>query len=151
MALRAAFLTNAGHNQPVSCDAEAVFAPHGVAQALQLVALELDERITHRAVEMVVLRVAVVVLVDGTAAEGHPPKETRFDQFVERAIHGRPAHFVAKLGPREVGDQLVGVEMVVSFKNVVDQRTTLLGDPLAAALEVLREPLLRGTGDLNGA
>jgi hypothetical protein len=100
---------------------------------------------------MVVLRVAVVVLVDGAAAEGHPAEEACFDQFVERAVDGGPADFVAQFGAGKVGDQFVGVEMVVPFEDMVDQRAPLLGNPLAAALKVLRESLLRGAGDLNGA
>lgn len=79
MPLRAAFLADAGDDQAVPRHAEAVFAADGVADPLQFVALKLDERVAHRAVQMVVLRVAVVVLVDGAAAEGHPAEEACFD------------------------------------------------------------------------
>lgn len=120
MAFRAAFLADAGDDQAMPRHAEAVFAADGVADALQFVALKLDERVAHRAVEMVVLRVAVVVLVDGPAAKGHPAEEACFDKFVERAINGGAADFVSQFSPREVSDQFVGVEMVVPFEDMVD-------------------------------
>ena len=41
--------------------------------------------------------------------------------------------------------------MVVPLEDVVDQRPALLRDPLAAALQILLEPLLGREGDLDFA
>ena len=117
----------------------------------QLVAVELDQLVAHLAVQVVVLRVAVVVLVDGPAAERHLPQQAGFDQLVERAVDGRPADLLALVSAGEAVDQLVGVEVVVPLEDEVDQRPPLLRDPLAAALQVLLEPLLRRERDLDFA
>src|SRR5690349_3010437 len=107
-------------------DAEVVFAGDGVAQGLEFVAREFDELVADLAVEVVVLRIAVVVLVDGPAAERHLAEEPGFDQFVERAVDRGPADFFFVYTAAEAIDQLVGVEMVVTLEDVVDEGATLL-------------------------
>ena len=131
--------------------AEVVLAGDRVAEVGQLVAVELDQLLAHLAVEVIVLRVAVVVLVDGPAAERHLSQQARFDQLVERAVDGRPTDRAGFRLAGEAGHQLVGVEVVVPLEDMVDQDPPLLRDPLAAALQVLFEPLLRREGDLHFA
>ena len=63
----------------MTSDAEVVFAADGVAEGLELFAAEFDELVADLAVEVVVLRVAVVVLVDGAAAERHFAEKAGFD------------------------------------------------------------------------
>src|SRR3954452_19891 len=69
--LAAAVVAYAGDDQAVAGDAEIVFLGDGIAERLQFFAAELDELIADLTVEVVVLRVTVVVFVDGPAAEGH--------------------------------------------------------------------------------
>ena len=151
MAFAAAVVADAGDDEAVAGDAEVVFAGDGVAERLQFFAAELDELVADLAVKVVVLRVAVVVFVDGPATERHFAEEARFDQFVERAVNGWAADFVAVVATGEAVDQLVRVEVVVTFEDVVDECPALLRDPLAAALQVFLESLLGGGGDVDFA
>ncbi len=151
MPFAAAVVADAGDDEAVAGDAEVVFAADGVAEGLQFFAAELDELVADLAVEVVVLRVAVVVFVDGSAAEGHLAKEAGFDQLVECAVDGGAADFVAVFATAQAVDEFVGVEVVVAREDVVDQGPALLCDPLAAALQILLESLLGGGGDVDFA
>src|ERR1700752_2243365 len=68
VSLTTTFVTYARDDQPVASDAEIVLAGHRVADYLQLFARKFDKLVAHLAVQMVVLRVAVVMLVNGQAA-----------------------------------------------------------------------------------
>ena len=75
----------------MSLGAELVEGRHGVEDLPEIGARELDQRLAPGAVEVIVLRVAVVVLVDGPAAEHHLPQQPRFDQLRERPVDRWPA------------------------------------------------------------
>ena len=109
----------------MSRHAEAMLAANRVSQPLQLVALELDERVANRAVQMVVLRIPIVVLVDRPPAQIHPSQQARLDQFVQRAINRRPTDLLSQVEPRQIGDQLIGVKVVVPLENKIDERPPL--------------------------
>lgn len=82
---------DAGDHQPVAGYLEFVLPGDGFAQLIQAFAVELEEPAATLAVEMVVPRVAVGMLVDGAAAEIHRAEHPGFDQFAQRAVDGRPA------------------------------------------------------------
>jgi len=65
---------DSGDDEAVTGDAEAVFAGDCIADSAEVGALEFDELIADRAVQVVVLRIAVVVLVDGPSAKVHAAK-----------------------------------------------------------------------------
>ncbi len=135
------FFADARDDQAVARHAEAVLAGHFVAQLDQLFVLEFEEPVALRAVEVVVLGIAVVVLIDGPAVEDELAQQARIDEFAERAIDGRPADVPFGPARRELLHELVGVEMLVSRKDVIDQGKPLLGHPHAAALEIFHEPV----------
>lgn len=149
MSRAAAFAADAEDGETVRDHAEVVLAGDRVAEVGQFFAVEFDQLLAHLAVEMIVLRVAVVVLVYRAAIERHFAQQARFDQFIERAIDSGPTNRTDFWFAVQAGDQLVGVEVVVPFEDVVHQHAALLRDPFAAALEVLFEPLLWRERDLN--
>src|ERR1051325_3435887 len=95
------------------------------------------------AVEMIVLRVAVIVLEDGAFAEIDAAQETRVHELVERAIHGRPAD--AEALHLHLVDQLIGVEVIVLAEDVSHHVALLRGEPLRTrpARQVLAEFFFR--------
>lgn len=101
--------------------------------------------------QMIVLGIAIIVLINGSAIEGHTSQETCIDQFIECAINRGTTDSTRVRLLREVEDELFGVEMIVSLKDVVHKDAALLGDPFAFALQKFRKPLLGGTGDFDGA
>ena len=107
----------------------------------QLLVLEFEQPVALRAVEMVVLGIAVVVLIDGPAVEDELAEQARIDEFAERAIDGRPADVPRVPAGRELLHELVGVEMLVPREDVLDQGQPLLRDAHAAALQILDEPV----------
>src|SRR5262245_47074598 len=149
MPLAAALVADAGDNQPVTGDAKVVLAGYGVTDFLQFVARKFDQLVAHLTIQMVVLRIAVVVLVNGPATEGHLPKQARLHEFVEGAIDGRPADSVGLVPAAEAVDQFVGIEMVVPGEDKVHECPPLLGDTLSAALQILLESLLWREGNLH--
>ena len=151
MPFAAAVVANAGDDEAVARNAEVVFLGDGVAEDLQFFAAELDELVADLAVEVVVLRIAVVVLVDGSAAERHLSEEAGFDELVERAVNGGAADFVAIFAAAQAIDQLVGIEVVVAGEYVIDEGPALLRDSLAATLQILLESLLGGGRDVDFA
>ena len=72
-------------------DLEVVLLGHAVAKSVEGFTVELDQLVADLAVEMVVPRIAVVVLVDAPAAERHLPQQPCLDQLAQRAIDRRAA------------------------------------------------------------
>src|SRR5688572_16461747 len=91
MPLAAAIVAHARDDQAMAGNAEVVLAGHGVADVLQLLAAEFDELVANLAVQVIVLRVAVIVLVHRPAAERHLPQQSRLDQLVKSPVDGWPA------------------------------------------------------------
>ena len=116
-------------------------AGHQIPQANQFVALKLDQSLAFRAVQMVMLRVAVVVFVDRTPFERKTAQQARLDELIERAIDGGPSDAARMPAMRELFQQRIGVEVIVTFEDVFDQQTLRLRKPLAATLQVFFESL----------
>jgi hypothetical protein len=151
VALRAAVVAGASDDQAMAAGAEFVLGRDRVAELLQLLALKLDELVADLAVEVVVLRVAVVPLVDAATLEGHRPQQARLDQLGQRAIDGRAADLPALFFLGQHREHVVCVKVVVVAKDQIDQITPLLRGPLAAALQILVKPLLGVESDLYRA
>ncbi len=128
-------------------DAEVVVGGNRLTESLEFFTLEFDQFIANGAVQMIVLRVAVIVFVDRSAAKVHPPQEPRIDQFVECSVNGGPANLAALRLLGQVENQFLGIKVVVALENEVDQDLPLLSDPLAFALQEFAEALLRAAGN----
>lgn len=143
MALFGTRPTDAVDRQVVAGYAEAMLASHSLTHGEHLFATELDQLVALGAVQVIVRRVAIIVLVDRAAAERHLPQQARFDQFVERSVNSRPTDRVLAEG-FELVDQLVGIEVRMPGEDMIDQHAALRGGSFAFALQVLFESLLRG-------
>src|SRR5262249_33146788 len=80
------------------------------------------------AVQVLVLRVAVVVLVKGPVPHVQTPQQTGVHEFGQRPVDGGPTH--AEPGALHVVDQLVRVEVVVLSEDIQNHVALLLGVPL---------------------
>lgn len=147
----AALFANAADDEPVAGDAEMMLVGDLIAKLDELFVLELEQPITLGAVEMIVLRIAVVVFINGAAVEDKFAQESRIDEFRQRAINGRTADMARLPAGRQLLHELIGVEMLVPREDVLDQRQPLLRDPHAATLEEFDEPVAWREGDRNGA
>jgi len=120
-----------------------VFLGDRIADAFQLDAVELDQSIALLAVEVVVAGVAVVVFIDASGTQGHPPQQPGIDQFIERAIDRRPADLSGRQQRAEVIEQFLNVEMVVVAEHLVDDQLPLRGQSFAGGIEKFGEPQRR--------
>ncbi len=96
------------------------------------------------AIEMVMLRVTVVMLVDAASIELKTLEESRIHEFLERSVHSRSRHVVGAPFARKLVHQLVGVKVFMMTEYPLDQKSTLFSIPLSAALQILLETLDRG-------
>jgi hypothetical protein len=104
-------------------------------------ASELDQFVAFGAVEMVVLRVTIVVLVNAAAVQLETSQEPCVNKFFQSPINSGPRYVVQTPLAWKLVHQLVSVEMLMVAKDSFDQKTPLLGVSLASALKVLFESL----------
>jgi hypothetical protein len=78
----AAVVADAVDDEPVTSDAKVMLASNGIAEFLQLVAAKLDELVADLAIEVVVLRITIVVLVHGTATKRHLSQQARLYKLI---------------------------------------------------------------------
>src|SRR5947209_7117373 len=134
-----AVLAESADDEGVAGGLEVVAAADLAEDRLQRRVLELDHLVALVAVEMLVLRVAIVVLVVGARAQLELAEQAGVDELRQRAIDRGSADL--EVGPFQLVDELVGVEVAVALENVVDHLALLPGVALRAraAREVLAE------------
>ena len=98
-------------------------------------------RVALGAVQVVVRGVAVIVLVDRPVRQPELAEQPRLDQQPQRPVDRRAAHPAARV--MQVGDQLVGVEVLVRVEDMADEDPPRLGQLLAPDLEELAELVFR--------
>ncbi len=92
---------------------------------------------------MIVLRIAIVELVDRPAIQLKTLQQSGIDEFTQRPVNRRGADIVLFAATGQSVNQLVGIKMVMLLKDSVDQEFSLTRLPQTASLQVLFEPLLR--------
>ena len=142
VAAAATLEADASHREPVTVDTEIVFAGYRFSNGGQLLAVKLDQLVANLAVEVIVLRVAVIVFVNSAAPQVQLPQQACLHEFLKRTIDGCPGGLSLALVGQTV-DEFVCVEVIVPLEDVLDQRLPWLGNPLAPALQVFLESLLR--------
>jgi hypothetical protein len=125
----------------VPCRGELLLAADGLQRRLEFGALELDYLAALRALEVLVVRVAVVVLVAHARPDLQAAQQPGIDQLRQRAVDRGAADLEAGLLHRV--DEVIGVEMVVLAEDVADHVALLVRVPLwpRSAGEVLAELL----------
>ena len=120
-----------------------------LAQGGQRLGLEFDQRVALLAIEVIMLRIAIVVLVDRPATEDHIFEQPGIDQFGERAVDRRPADTAGRRRLAQMQNQIVGVKVLVPRKHFVDDHPPLLRNPFPPAGQKLFESLHRRRSDLD--
>jgi len=140
---------DAGDDQAVPGDEEPVLAGHGITNLLQLLAVEFDQLVALLAMQVVMLRVAIVMLKDPPAAQIHTPQEPRIDHFTERPVDSWTADLPGTDLVSQISDQVVGIKMLVLPKDLLNDHPPLprIAHPLT--LEILFEPIERLLRDAN--
>src|SRR4029077_7621127 len=109
-----------------------------------------DQRAAFAANQMVVLRVAVIVLVDFAVVTASDfAQQPRQDHVVKSPVDGGAADTCA-VGPvRQPADELVGIEVLVRGKNFVDDRFAFARQAHATGGQVFTKFIRRTGGHRN--
>src|SRR5262249_53335021 len=118
------------NDECVAARLEGAFLADLANDRLQRRVLELDHLVALGAVEMLVLRVAVVMLEVSLGPELDTAKQAGVHQLAQRAIDGGPAD--VQLLALQLVDELIGVEMTVPAEDVTDHVALLTGKTLGA-------------------
>ena len=121
-----------------------MFAGNRVSDLADLVAMELEQSLTLGTVQVVMLRVAVIVFVNAAPiVVSHFAKQSCFYQFSKRAIDCRPTYAPLAGHVLQLIDEVLGLEMLMSSKHLLDDDSPLRRATHAARLQKLVEPLNR--------
>jgi hypothetical protein len=112
-------------------------------------ALELYHLAAKGAAEMFVLRIAIIMFVDHARAKLKSPEKAGVHELGQCAINGRTAHLEA--GFFQVVNELLGVEVIVARKDVLDHMPLLVRKALGAwpACQVLAELAFGALGNFD--
>ena len=81
---------------------------------------------------MVVLRITVIVFVNGTIIEAHIPKQTRIDKFTQRTIDRGATDFGRVLFlAYQFGEEILSIKVFVVAEHLLQNGTPLLRDSFA--------------------
>jgi hypothetical protein len=132
---------NACDQESVAGGAEPVREAHRVAQLEDLVVAELNDPVARRAMQMIMGRIAIVVLECAAIRQPQLAQKARVNQQAQRSIDRRPADLVA--GIVQITEQFVGIKVLVGIEDMANEHPTRLGQLLAADLEKFTEFLHR--------
>jgi hypothetical protein len=120
-----AFLTDASHDKGMARHEKLVLFGNFAQDCFEIRALEFDHLFARLAVQMFVLRVAIIMFIAGALAKFDFTKETRINEFCEGAIDSgsanRESSFLHGI------DELIRIEMIVLAENVAHHVPLLLG------------------------
>ena len=92
--LLAALLADAVNDEPVTGHSKSFVAGNLISQANEVIALEFNQLPTSRAIQVIVLRVAVVVFIDRAAIKLKTIQQPRINKFSQRSIDRCIAYIV---------------------------------------------------------
>jgi hypothetical protein len=123
-----AIRTDTADDQAVPVALEALLAADFAYDGFYGWVLKLDDLVTAFAVQVIVLRVAVIVFKKSPRAHLQPPQQAGINELGQGPINGSPT--CSKTLSLDGIDELVGVEMAVLTENVTDQVALLAGETL---------------------
>jgi len=138
----AAFVARSRDHKAMTIDLEIVFLRDGLAKGDELIGLEFNQLLTFLAVKMIVLRIAIIMLVDGSPLQIHLAQQAGFDHFAKRSIDGGAADLLIGTVSK-LFDEIVGFEMFMLSEDGFNNRSTLLSNTFPATLEIFLESLYR--------
>ena len=146
----AAGVADSRDDQPMAGDMEVVFLGHSITQFDQFVTLELNQLLATLAIEVIVLWVAIIMFINGSARQLKLAQQSGIHEFVECTVDGGPADVVRLALAREFINEPIGVEVIMLAEDVIDQHTALFCVAHPAALQILFKPFERGERYFNG-
>jgi hypothetical protein len=145
-----AFQTNAANDERVPQKLELIVRGHLAKGSFDVRMLKLDHFTALLAHEMLVLRIPVIVFEKGACPKVEPAQQACVHEFGQGPVNCCAANI--ETGRLQVVDQLIGVEMMMSRKNVLDEFALLVGEPLSArpAGQILAELVFGRLGYVDG-
>lgn len=128
-------IADALDDQAVVFDSESVGAGDLVSQTDEFFAGEFDQLPAFGAVQMVVFGIAVIQFVHASAIEFEAVEESCVNEFLEGSVDSWPRDVVIRTSRGELFDQQIGVEMLVSVEDLIEQELFLRGISQSATLE----------------
>lgn len=99
---------------------KSVLLCNGIPNLQNIGARELDQLPAFRAIQMIVLRVTVVMLVDTSSVQFESIQQSSIGKFTQRSVYRRPGNIVRFPLGREVLHQLISVKMLVTVEDLLD-------------------------------
>ncbi len=96
------------------------------------------------AIEMIVLWVTIIVFIHASTIEFKAAKQPCVDEFVESPVNRGAAYVILLPLSRQLVDQLIGIEVLVSTKNLFHQKASLLRFSQTSTAQILLKPLIGG-------
>ena len=99
---------------------KSVLLCNGIPNLQNIGARELDQLPAFCAIQMIVLRVTVVMLIDTSSVQFEPIQQTSIGKLSQRSVYRRPGNVVGFPLGREVLHQLISVKMLVTVEDLLD-------------------------------
>lgn len=116
-------------------DSESVGTGDLISQADEFFAGEFDQLSAFGAVQVIVFGIAVIQFVHASAVEFEAVKESCVYEFLEGSINSWPRDIIVGASRGELFDQQIGIEMLVSVEDLIEQELFLRRISQTAALE----------------
>ncbi|GAC1467664.1 MAG: hypothetical protein NVSMB9_09530 [Isosphaeraceae bacterium] len=127
---------------------ETVLKAYGFAKAPNFLVAELHDLAARRAMKVVVRGIPVIVLVCAAVGQPELTQQTGINKEPERAVNGGSTDAAA--GMMKLGDEFIGVKVLMSIEDVPHQDATWLGQFLPPDFQEFAEFILRPFGDRDG-
>lgn len=95
----------------------------------RVITREFDQLPAFRAIQVVVLRVAIIMFVDAPTVQLEHLQQARIYKLAQRAIDGRTRNIVWGPFLRQLLNQLIRIEMLVAIEYLFQQVLALFGVP----------------------
>ena len=140
---------NAADDQRVAVELELVLRRHFADGCFDVGMLKFDQPLALLAKQVLVLRIAVVVIVISVRAEFEFAEQAGVDEFRQGAIHSGPAD--VEPGRLQVANQLFRRKVMVLGEYMMNEVPLLAREPLrpGPAAEVFPEFVFRRLRDVN--
>ncbi len=131
--------------------AKSMFTGDGIAQRDELFILKLNQLLALRAVQMIMLGVAIIMLVNRATRDFKFSKQPRVNELAERPVNRRATHMTRFPLARQLVEQLIRVEMLMLAKHMLQQKPALVRISHALDLQILVKSLRRRGSDVDSS
>lgn len=115
-----AFVAGALDNKTMIASPKSVLLCNGIPNLQNIGTRELDQLPAFSAIQMIVLRVTVVMLVDTSSVQFESIQQTSIGKFSQRSVYRRPGNVVGFPLGRKVLHQLIRVKMLMTIEDLLN-------------------------------